>query len=311
MNTIDLFDAFEQEIIHCSYDLKAEPQLALALDYGLSIDDLFITCDGFFHRPYSRDVLAATRGTDAIKKEFTELHLSRTGIYDQLPEGLFYDHTADEGLIDIADMAAMHKTNRKKEQVSRRFFMPLENEFLRQRIALEKEESRLLEGFQSGVLNDYLIDFWNIPPSLPKKYAVPLMTLIPYAHRIAGNIPLTEECLHEILREPVTIKKKYAPAKQVPRAHTLNLGEQELGIDIICGERLHIDYPALEITIGPLRHATLKEYLEGGDKEALMNVFYRFFIPAYTEVTTIIELEKTPAILHTEAAPVLGYSSVL
>lgn len=312
MEPCSLIEKLSLEIANNHHDIKAEPQLALGLDHNLSPEDFFIHCDRFFNRPFSKDIVAIERKTDVHKKDTLELSLTRTGIYDQLPEGMFFDPLqAGNNLFSAADMATEYKKNKQKEQANRRFFMPFEHEFFWQNIALEREESRLLKGLQSGALNDYLIDFWSIPASLPKKYVTPLIVMIAHAHRIAGNLSLTAECLQEILQENISVKKIPPLAKPASPDCTYTLGKQQLGIDMICGKYQYEDHPVLEITIGPLQNSRIEEYLEGGSKEELMKTFYRFFIPVQAEVITNIEVEKKQMLLQTAEEPVLGYSIVL
>ncbi len=181
-------------------DAKAETQLCLPWKKGLSPDDFMVCCDHLFMREYQQGSDKAEIKEDARKASFLELHLSRSGIYDQLPEGFFFQHREQkQRTLAAADMAADHKENKRKEAEIRRFFLPFENDFFWQRLQLEQEEGRLLEGLQSGILNNYFVEFWNIPNSIPRKFITPLMLLLPYAHRIAGNLSLTAECLAQLL----------------------------------------------------------------------------------------------------------------
>jgi hypothetical protein len=88
-------------------------------------------------------------------------------------------------------MAIEYRLNKQKEHDFRLFFQPLENDLLWQRVQIEMEETKLLEGLQSGDLVDYLIEFWGLPVSIPKPFVVPLIILLPYAAQIVGNISLT------------------------------------------------------------------------------------------------------------------------
>src|SRR5687767_514588 len=134
-------------------DAKAEVPLALLMASGVREPDFIISCDSYFCREYNRDIMFAELREDAGKKEYLQLHLTRAGLYDQLPEGLFFQHSNSFHQSFLAkDMAAEFKVNKQKEQEVRRFFAPIENEYFLQRIQMEKEEMRLLDEFQPGRL---------------------------------------------------------------------------------------------------------------------------------------------------------------
>jgi hypothetical protein len=314
MDNYNYIEKLEQEIENCC-DAKLESQLLPALENGLSADDFFIVCNSLFYREYSKDVMNMEIMEDARKKNILQLHLTRSGIYDQLPEGLFYQPGKLKPFSgSAADMAEEYKLNKKKEYAIRRFFMPLENDFFWQRVQLEKEECALLEGLQSGILNDYFTRLWNIDPSIPKSLIIHLILLLPYAHRIAGDLTLTAQCLQKLLQEEVSIKK--IPAA-ITSAHDqmIMLGEQQLGIDMLCGELFYEPYPVIEFSIGPLQNSQIGDYLEGGNKEIFLRTFYDFFVPAEADVVTRIEVQEEKKNMHLKKAGndelVLGYSTFL
>src|SRR5882757_5479598 len=146
MDNYSLIELLRREIQRTVCDTRAEPQLALALEKGLLPDDFLVSCDNLFCREYSKDIVYTELKEDSRKRALLQLHLSRSGVYDQLPEGLFLQPPEEKRGYSAADMAADHKLNKKKEEEIRRFFLPFENDFLWQRIQIEQEESKLLEG---------------------------------------------------------------------------------------------------------------------------------------------------------------------
>lgn len=307
-------DQLQEEIQNNFSDIKAESLLAVAVENGLSQDDFIIASESLFSRAYSRDVLFSAIEEDANKRDFLQLHLSRSGLHDQLPEGLFYQ---PEKLkyrdINAAIMAADYSKNKQKERETRRFFMPFENAFFGQRIQLELEETQLLKGLNSGILNEYFIEFWGISKSIPSALITPLIGLLPHAHKIAGNLALTAQCLEKILKEEINSRIVRAPVTRVGTEYLYELGKGNLGIDMVIGELFKEDSPQVEFTIGPLKNSQIQDYLEGGNKEEFLKTFYRFFIPAEVEAITLIEVlkEKQQMTLDSEEEPVLGYSSIL
>ena len=304
----------QKEFDGSGWDIKAEAQLLMALNKGLSTDDIMICCDRFFKREYSKDIFSSTLKEDAKKQEFLELHLSRTSLYDQLPEGLFFQIPQRESRqYNSNDTALDYQRNKKKEEEIRRFFQPFDNSFFLQRLQLEQEESALLEGLRAGILNDYFIQFWNLPPSIPKMFMMPLILLLPHAHKIAGDLELTAQCLGYLLREEVRLVQKSAVISSARNIKFPTLGEGQLALNMVCGEDFFEDNPLIDIEIGPLKNSQVKDYLEGGKREVLMETFQRFFIPAGIDIITSVKVapEKQDMLLQKGAEPVLGYSTVL
>lgn len=314
MEQYPLLTQLQQEIQDNFSDIKAESLLALATENGLSADDFSIAPESLFNRAYSRDVLFAALAEDANKRNYLQLHLSRSGLHDQLPEGIFYQPEKLRSQVsNAANMAATYKINKQKERETRKFFMPFENAFFGQRMALEKEEIQLLEGLQCGILNEYFINFWGISPAIPQALIRPLIELLPYAHKIAGNPDITAQCLEKILQEKVSTRTIPALVTRVEPDYMHELGIQQLGMDMVLGDQFMEYFPLVEFTIGPLCNSKIQDYLEGGSKEVFLKTFYSFFMSVEADVSTRIEVAKEKKYMVLDAAeePVLGYSSVL
>jgi hypothetical protein len=294
----------QEEIQKNFTDIKAESLLAIAVETGLSKDDFIIAVESLFSRAYKRDILFSTIEEDANKREFLQVHLSRDGLHDHLPEGLFYPpDNAKYRDTDASLMAANHIKNKQRERETRRFFMPFENAVFSQRIALEMEETHLLKG----------LDFWGIQATIPSALITPLIRLLPHAYKISGDPALMSQCLEKILGEQVKGRIMQTSLTEVSKEYFYALGKGTLGIDMVMGDYFREDSPCLEISIGPLRNSQIMDYLEGGDKVGFLNTFYGFFVPAEVEVSTKIEVSKENRhmTLYKEDGPVLGYSSVM
>lgn len=314
MKHYHLIEQLQQEIKNRHEDIRAESQLALAMENGLASDDFVICCDSFFHREYSKDVLSSDLKEDVSKKNYLQLHLTRCGLYEHLPEGLFY--TQGKSLhqsVGAAEMAAEYKINKRKEQEARRFFVPLENDFFQQRIQLEQEEMQQLEGFETGLLNNYFTDFWNISSTIPASIISSFIKLLPHAHRISGNTGVMALCLRAILREAVNVRVIPGVVSKANANCLSRLGCFQLGVDMVLGEQFCDDYTVMEFSIGPLQNSPIADYLEGGHKKEFLNMFNRFFVPIDIDVITKIEVtkEKSLMVLHADNEPVLGYSTLI
>jgi hypothetical protein len=314
MSSIELIELLRQELQNSLCDIKAEAQLLMAQEKGLRSDDYMISCNKRFIREYSRDLVSANLIELTANRSILQVQLSRTGIYDQLPEGIFFQSPQRSNhSVTAADMVLDYKENKKKEEDIRRFFLPFENDFFLQRIKLEEQETLLLQGLQSGYLNDYFMRFWNLPASIPSAFVAPLILLLPYAYKIAGNRDLMAQSLEQILNEPVFIDKKRAPKEDAKSIAIPVLDEAQLGVDFVCGEAFIEDSPVFEIEIGPLQNSRIADYLEAGPRCVLIETFTRFFVPAGVDsiITITIPVERRNMIIAKDNEPVLGYSTFL
>jgi len=313
MDNNKLMELLQHEIRRMPCDVRTECLLAQAMLAGLSPDEWMVCCDSLFNREFSRDLLYTEIKEDAGRQPLLLLHLTRGGFYDQLPEGLFFPPLGPLHNATASDMALDYRYNKKKEEEIRRFFLPFENDLFWQRVQIEKEETRLLEGWQTGILDDYFIQLWGLSPDIPSNFILPLILLLPQAHRIAGDLALTEQCLRQLLHEDVEVCRSAAPDTEVAADGIFSLGSANLGTDMVCGERFFEDYPVIEWNIGPLQHSMIRDYLEGGARYTLMETITRFFVPAGVDVSLVIRTNPgfPQLVLDDEQSAVLGYSCVL
>lgn len=308
---IDIEKLFEELSGH-RYDIRAEALIGQVLQQA-GAGDIVAINDGRFFREYRKDLYGIDRIEDSWKQQLLQLHLSRTGLYDLLPEGLFHQPVGESNRNDAAgNMAAYSRRDKKKEAAARKFFQPLENSFFLQRVQLEKEEMRLLAGIDSGLLADYFFHFWGFPEGLNRNSGVLLVLLLPYAHVIAGNLDLMQSCLQILLQEQVIIRQ-VAPSMSYANEQEGGLGEQALGNDMVCGNQFWEDHTCLQYDIGPLQHSFPSEYVQGGENDLVLEVFNNYFAPVEADITINIEVDREKALirLDEESSPILGYSSML
>ena len=313
MDSIELIERFRHEIAGMRCDIRAETLLAQALEAGLSPDEWMVCCDSLFHREFSRDVFISELKEEVGQQPLLLLHLTRGGFYDQLPEGLFFQPLGPARNATAMDMALDYRHNKKKEEEIRRFFQPLENDLFYQRVQIEKEETRLLSGWQTGILDDYFVELWGLSPHIQQNFILPLILLLPQAYRIAGDLGLTAACLQQLLQEEVEVVRVSAAVTMVDPAGIFPLGEGELGVNMVCGDRFFEDYPVIEWRIGPLVHSAIADYLEGGRLWPLMETVIRYFVPVGVDVSLVVLPQSTVArlVLDDDQHAILGYSCVL
>jgi len=257
-----------EELISVYQNLKAEVIVSEVNEKSKSDVDFLIKNKSSFSRGYRRDVISVDKRDDV---DSIILNLSRNGLYDSLPEGLF--HTGNL-LDDNKSFADKRKKYKKEENDARTFFNPIENEFFNQRLNIEINEKELLNNFYN-LGDDFLIDFWKINKEIPKNYILKLIKLLPYCYKISGDLELTRLSLEKILNQKVVFTKKYKNVVN-PTENKIN----RLGVTLVTqSEQTKINQPYLEVNIGPIKEAEIETYINNKGLEKFVESFYDYFIP--------------------------------
>jgi type VI secretion system protein ImpH len=296
-------------------DIRAEVILADLLEYGLNPDDLVMYSLGLSKRTFHRDI-ESIELLKAIGDRTAKLNVSlnREGIYDALPEGLFHQPSNRKPNKSKEETLQEIKVQKGKEKAARKFFLPLEQEFFRQRILLETEERALLSNDENTAQDDIFVDFWQIPKVFDERQTVNLSYLLPIAHKIAGNDEQTALCFSCILGNEVTLKEADPltfSEKELPESR---LNEVALGADFVIGNTYQELSPATEIVIENLTKIQLLDYLPEGKKTMMMTFLQNYFIPFENDTRTTLALQETEKdfILTDQATDArLGYSCFL
>lgn len=238
-----------------------------------------------FSRSFRRDLINTSIDKNDKNNPKLKLTLSRNGMYDFLPQGLFHSKQNNNNL----SFKDIRQKNKNEERNTRTFFSPLENEFFFQKVNIEQNERHLIEKFE-GIENDFLIDLWGLDRTLPLKYNLKLLKILPYAHQISGNIESMETCLSYILKEEVHIKQHYHTIKNNDEKKET----QRLDIDFILNtNNSQIYYPCYKIEIGPLSTKRANSYRKNSDKMKFISTFCNYFVPIDIDWTVKIIHDKT------------------
>lgn len=268
-------------------------------------ESLVVKNESSFSRSYRRDLINIKYNTD---KDWLEFKLSRDGLYDSLPEGLFHSTRNQKN----ATYASIRKKFKQEERDARLFFTPLENEFFYQKKEIEKNERKLLYEL-SNLKDDFLVDFWNLNKNIPKEYALKLIKLLPYSHKISGDFELTRLSLEQILGVKVSFKKKLKnnliSQDKAPNKNISN----KLGVNMVLNSNeKQVFYPYLEAKIGPINSNYIDEYLTKKGILEFIDTFFNYFMPFEIEVITKLIVENKEGFeLNNTNLPVMGISTKL
>lgn len=300
---LDELEHIVDELNAIFQNLKAETIVAeLKKNSTISNNDFKVNHLSNFRRSHRRDITKVSLSED----HKIEFNLSRNGLYDYLPESVFHYPSSDK---NIASFQQLRYTYKQEEKDARHFFSPLENEFFLQRLNIEFKEQELLSEFLN--LDDqFLINFWDVDATIPRKYLVKLLRLIPFSYKIAGDLELTRICLEHIIDEKVTFRKDYSNKDLIVSEEQIT---NVLGFNFtLHSNKSQFSYPILDIIIGPIEINKLEYYIHKEGLNKFLNVFYEYFIPLEFNLNTKFEVSSESGItLNEEQQPVLGFSTQL
>ena len=251
---------------------------------------VLISPQGTFRRSYQADILAVTPPVG--QTETIRIDVAREGLYDMLPEGMFHESPPGGAGIDTEAAVQEVEQNRREEREARRFFLPLEQEFYRQKIALEHQEHAFFQSARPGSrAGAFLRKLWGIPAELPGAQQQRFLFLVPHLHQLAGRLPEVEHCFAFLLSVPVQLTPHYhlesAPFEQPPAP----LGEATLGHDAVLGDALDDPWPYWQLTVGPVAGEQLRSLLEGGATNRFIGWLAGYLLPAGVDYQLNIEVE--------------------
>lgn len=288
MKENSLEPSIEQQVFNLDFDLKAETFTAHLLEDNVALD---INLSDYFKRRFSKDITQI--GEDKEDGEKLELHLSRRSFYNIFPERFF--HTSYSSTPFVETMLADYKNRKLEEELARKFFKPLEAEFFMQRVAIEKDEDKTFQSLGSPDLVEFLADLWNIDADIPKKMAAKILKTMPFMYKIAGNLPLLQRILQNIIEEKVAVEQGFVsidyPSEDAP---------WQLGVNMATAGQPKTFLPKYTFTIKDIeRPEAIEDYLPNGRITSVVKFFLEHTLPFESdfEINFTVAEPKTKFVL--------------
>ncbi|WAC10748.1 type VI secretion system baseplate subunit TssG [Dyadobacter pollutisoli] len=291
-------------------DLTAEFIACSWLEDGLLSDQILFRSLGAFKRRSHRDVeTVEERELGNFKGQVIESN--RSGIYDYLPEQLFHLPSSNS-INTLKKKVDEIRMQREKEQKSRLFFLPLEQEFFLNRVSLAQLEQRACELDPDSELLNELKAFWQAPDSIPKKTFVRLLPVLPLISENRGNMEMASEILSTVLHLPVRINEVFGTKYFL--SSNARLTGARLGMDTMFGGELDTYMAALAVTVELPDEVALEECIHNADFDTLLNWLLGWFIPVECDYSTELKLHPGASVFRLAAADEissrLGYSEL-
>ncbi|MBO0936697.1 hypothetical protein J2I47_09090 [Fibrella sp. HMF5335] len=296
-------------------DIRAEVWLALQLARP-DHPNVVVRPQGTFTRSFSPDVLSV-EDVDALPGEADRRYvdLSREGFYDMLPEALFHPPRAASGRTETP--AALSKRLRQEEQQGRQFWLPAEQEVMRQRVRIEQQEAQTLTKATGPIWQevfDWLLSVRGF--TFTDRQQVCLLAIWINAHRVVGNWPETAAYFTRFLQVPVHITHgpRRAPLRPVrfsdrtDTSPTPRLGAMRMGIDWILppSHDPADDGGVVQLAIGPLPPAQLADYLPNGIGWRYISLLAGYLLPADADYLVVPLPDAKGAFFSLANSPTAG-----
>ncbi|WP_298479592.1 hypothetical protein [uncultured Maribacter sp.] len=304
--------------------LKAEVAVsAFKEQANIAQDQIVVRHRGSFKRAYEEDILSYKLAKEK-NNQHIEISLSRNGIYDRLPEGLFHK-TAKTNT--KKEFGSFRRQQKQEQEDARLLFAPIENAFFRTEVATEEQRKKQIS-HTTSLEDGFLYNFWGIPKNFPKAYAAPLIRLLPHAKNIAGNLEQTFYALELLLGIKVSYSTTFIDIpKQKKKTDHVQLGVNFLleAPTTIKGNYQKaiqnkpednayqvLPQPALEVVLHPNHEDGIPKCIEEEGLLQIASVFYDYFLPLEYNVTTKIDVAQTQGfIVDKQKGAYLGMSTLL
>lgn len=284
MKKVDMQNVQEhlQHVNTLDTDFLAEVIIAALIEHGVEYSDIQIVRTGESRACIDKDIEGAELlyKPDNEMSDYLRVYVNRQGVYDILPEGLFFDGR-QLPVEDIETMVQRIRENRSKEKNIRKFFSLYENEIDQTKVQMQLLERRV---DNKNIYPDFASIFaayWPLVKLLSLPQATLFMKIIPILHRIRGNEKNIAKAFSLILGLPVQIKAKI---KVQTCPHTITLGQSHLGETLVLGKQYKDGFYDMDLIICDIPQQRIPDFLSEGKSRKIINEMIDLLFPADTKV---------------------------
>ena len=282
-----------------SFDIKAEAYAASLLNLDPKLSDthqVLIKPLGINGRIHGRDIAEVARAVNYEQNdpiEFLYLDLTREGILDYIPQGIFVDP-----LYETPDSLAKVELHEERRKEIYRFLLPFEQSIFHPRIAVEMserdwvlDEHVALERLYGEFIHTAFGAFADTSHPDIALMVKKLVGYLPWSQLMLDDEEIRTAALESIVDTEVQLETKPGRATAIPEANRPVLGNDiSLGQNFIVGEEFTDGLVMKEIKVRLTDLDALKSWMTNGLKYSFVqNLFVHLFFPA--DLQTAIQIE--------------------
>lgn len=280
-------------------DIRAEVLIAELLERksNLTLEDLAIHPNGKFNHTIGRDIRSIIKEENQFGEEKIKVLVSRPGLYDTLPQGLFHKLDFNDNRNGFSSkeivLDGIKKMN-QEEKEARKYFAPFDQLFNRYRVLIEQEERQMLTGFPLDSSHTLFDIIWgNFAVSMSNYQKTILFTLLPMAHHIIGNLEYTRKAFEMVIGYPISINKNFVKV-DISSFTSNSLGSMLLSENFVLGDTSTEIVERYDIHVGPLPSEASENYLPNGEATKVLELLANYLLPLEMDTQFSFSIESNP-----------------
>jgi hypothetical protein len=224
-------------------------------------------------------------------KELIRMDINRDGLYDTLPESLF--------MVEIDPLEeGVEKAKRwgNQKEMSKRFFLPFEQELYHTRIQIEQTESQTIQE-----LSKWLIYIYGLDTSEYQDQMKSFAQYLPCIDQIVGNTSRTKWVLEQTIGKKIDLHYEKGESHPVPNEWKAEMGACSIGAEMVLGDSFSDGMDLLSISILDVEAEEIEHWIPNGRKRRwLENDLLPHLLPAESDFRIHICMQISPS------SPILG-----
>jgi len=277
-------------------DFKAETVATRLLNYGLKPEQVLFKRKGANKRGVSKDILTVSANQNRYDniEESIEIEILRNGIYDSLPEGLFYKAGSNPKSRSKEQILEEIRKRREEEFFNRRFFQPFEEEIDRSLMMIQLKEV----GFDKKNTNSEFINifnaYWPLIKQIDLRRATIFIEIIPLIHKIRTSHIEIAKAMALVFELPVSIKT-HQNIQPMDQNTQYTLGNIKLGENFTTNGNLNDRINNVTIYIGPMSIKKYSDFNHKGCDAKILTCLTDMLFPANCKVFTKYSITEEDA----------------
>lgn len=269
---------------------KADVFAACLIEAGVNPEQIIITRKNGMGQGMLYDIEKVSIKYPYLHADSPVLNVEsgRPGIYDALPENLFYaaDHSYQER--DKNQILQRMKTNRETEKNVRRFFRLFEVEADAFRCHIQTEELKYDKKHTYDEFVAVFEQYWEILSLMERYEALRFLEVVPHIATMRGSYKAAAAAVAFIMNirvafEPI-ITMREVKEKPAPLLSDMILGENSvLGM----GDAKKPE-ETVHITVSELEQDACADFFEGKDREKVLRYLAELFLETNTPIRIVI-----------------------
>lgn len=264
-------------------DYLAEMVAATLIEEGVSPNNIQIARLGDSRMKVGKDIekIRMEYSPDDEVSDCLRIYVNREGIYDVLPEGVFFLGGELLESTDIKKVVNQVRQYRKEEIEIRKFFSVFEDEIDRTLIQMQLLERRVDRKNVYPDFTNVFTAYWPIIRQLSLEQATLFMRIIPIIHKIRGNQCKIAKALSLILGLPVSLSHVLSSKKS---GGFPAFGQARLGETLVIGSEFRSGRYDTCVTVHDIPRNRIPEFLDNGKSRCILLELIDMLFAADTEV---------------------------